>query len=146
MYTDPNLVELRALTMTSTKEEPGLQPSTALDALIRVFDEQIAAIGLPEIPRPVGDVDGSRVTAALQAEVDELCDQRALNWREQERWMVEAQRAISEGDDVRAREAMTHHAEHLRLAQEADALLTEFQTLITEVRRSLSPTGDRVSQ
>jgi hypothetical protein len=58
--------------------------------------------------------------------------------REQHHWMVEAERAIRENDDVRAKDALARHAEHLQLAQKADAMLMEFQALISDVRRSLS--------
>ena len=124
--------------MPSAEEELGTQARASLDALLRIIDEQIAAIALPEIPKPAGRVDDSMPMTALQAEVELLCAQRAVNMREQHRWMVEAERAIRENNDVRAKEALTRHAEHLRLAQEADALLTEFRSLITDVRRSLS--------
>lgn len=128
--------------MPSTEEELSTQSRASLDALLHIIDEQIAAIELPEIPRPAGRIGDSKSTIALQAEVEQLCAQRAVNMREQHRWMVEAERAIRENNDVRAKEALTRHAEHLRLAQEADALLTEFRSLITDVRRSLSPTNE----
>ena len=124
--------------MPSAEEELDTQARASLDALLRFIDEQIAAIELPEIPKPAGRVDDPRPTVALQVEVEQLCVQRAVNMREQHRWMVEAERAIRENDDVRAKDAVTRHAEHLRLAQEADALLAEFRSLITDFRRSLS--------
>ena len=103
----------------------------------RAVDERIASLELPEIPKPDGEVDGTRFTVALQAEVEQLCGQLTLNMREQQRWMVEAECAILEHDDVRAQAALTRHAEHLRLAQEADSLLMEYRRLVIEVRRSL---------
>ena len=124
--------------MPSAEEELSIQSRASLDALLRIIDEQIAAIELREIPKPVGRVDDFKPTIALQAEVEQLCAKRAVNMREQQLWMVEAERAIRENNDERAKEALTRHAEHLRLAQEADALLTEFRSLITDVRRSLS--------
>ena len=124
--------------MPSAEEDLSGHAHASLDALLRIIDEQIAAIELPEIPKPSGRVEESKPAFALPAEVEQLCAQRAVNMREQQRWMVEAERAIRENNDVRAKEALARHAEHLRLAQEADALLTEFRALITDVRRSLS--------
>lgn len=124
--------------MPSAEEELSIQSRASLDALLRIIDEQIAAIELPDIPKPAGRIDDPNPALALQAEVEQLCAQRAVNMREQQLWMVEAERAIRENNDERAKEALTRHAEHLRLALEADALLTEFRSLITDVRRSLS--------
>ena len=124
--------------MPSAEEELDAQARASLDALLRDLDRQIAAIELPEIPKPVGEVNLSMPTTALQDEVEQLCEARAVNMREQHRWMVEAERAIRENDDVRAKDALARHAEHLQLAQKADAMLMEFQALISDVRRSLS--------
>jgi phage shock protein A len=79
---------------------------------------------------------------SLVAQGEQLCTQRAVNVRELHRWFVEAERAVRESDDARAKEALTRHAEHLRLAQEADALLAEFRTLIADVRRSLATSDE----
>ena len=129
--------------MTSAEDELGTKTFASLDALLRALDEQIAAIELPKIPKPVGPAgDPGPAIESLVAQVEQLCTQLALNTREQERWMVEAERAIRENDDVRAKAAFARHAEHLRLAQEADTLLSEFRSLITDVRSSLTQPGD----
>lgn len=132
--------------MNSAEEELGTNARASLDALLRKLDEQIAAIELPEIPKPGGRVDGAMPTLeSLEVQVEQLCTQRAVNMREQHRWMVEAERAIRENDDVHAQDALARHAKHLRLAQEADALLAEFRLLITEVRQLLSKATDSSS-
>ena len=132
--------------MPSAEEELGTQARASLDALLRRLDEQIGAIKLPEIPRPTGRAnDPVPAMESLLRQVEDLCTQRAVNIREQERWFIDAERAFREDDDVRAKDSLARHAEHLRLAQEADALLTEFRALIIDVRRSLSPTNERAA-
>ena len=124
--------------MTSGAHERGAHASASLDARLRAIDEQIAAVELPEIPKPRGrEGDTGAALESLAAQVEQLCTQRAVNGRELNRWFVEAERAVRESDDVRAKEALARHAEHLRLAQEADTLLAEFRSLIADVRRSL---------
>ena len=124
--------------MTSGERERGAHARASLDARLRAIDKQIAAVELPKIPKPGGrEGDPGAAMASLEAQVEQLCTQRAVNVRELNRWFVEAERAVRESDDVRAKEALARHAEHLRLAQEADALLAEFRLLIAEVRRSL---------
>jgi hypothetical protein len=121
------------------ENELGMQARASLDALLRALDEQIAAVKLPAIPKPGGRAgDPGTAIETLVAQVEQLCTQRAVNTREMSRWFVEAERAVREDDDVRAKAALERHAEHLQLAQEADALLTEFRSLITDVRCSLA--------
>ena len=129
--------------MPSVEEELATQSRASLDALLRSIDEQIAAIELPEIPKAAGRLEDTKPTTALQAEVAHLCRQRAVNIREMHRWMVEAEQAIRGDDDLRAKDALARHTEHLRLAQQADAELTEFRSLIADVLRSLSPANER---
>lgn len=124
--------------MTSAEDELGTKTLAWFDALLRALDERIAAVEMPEIPKPSGRGDPSPAIESLLIQVEQLCTQRAVNTREQQRWMVETERAIRKNDDVRAKEALGRHAEHLRLAQEADTLLNEFRVLIADVRRSLT--------
>jgi hypothetical protein len=126
--------------VTSAEEKHAAHSTSALDAFLRALDERIAAVPLPEIPRTEGQRDAhAPAIEALAREVEQLCTERAVNVRELERWFVEAERAIRANDDEHAREALKRHAEHLRRAQEADAMLSEFRALIAEVRRSLQP-------
>ena len=124
--------------MTPADDARGTQTLASLDALLRALDDQIAAVELPEIPKPSGRAgDPSPVIESLLAQVEQLCTQRAVSMREQHRWSVEAERAIRVNDDMRAKDALARHAEHNRLAREAEALLAEFRSLITDVRTSL---------
>ena len=129
--------------MTSGENERGAHARASLDARLRAIDKQIAAVELPKIPKPGGrEGDPGAALESLVAQVEQLCTQRAVNVRELNRWFAEAERAVRESDDVRAKEALARHAEHLRLAQEADALLADFRSLIADVRRSLeTPDG-----
>ena len=122
----------------SAEAQQGVQARASLDELLRVIDAQIAAIDLSDLPKPAGRNNESVATAALRAEVEQLCEQRVVSIREQHRWFLEAERAIRENDDARAMDALTRHAEHLRLAQQAEAQLNEFRSLIADALRSLS--------
>ena len=136
-------VPLETTTVNSAEDELGAHTRASLDAFLRALDEKIAAIELPLIPKPGGQLgDANPTMDALLGQVEQLCTQRAVNVREQHRWFVEAERAIREDDDVRAKEALARHAEHLQLAQDADAQLTEFRSLITDVLRTLSQEDD----
>jgi hypothetical protein len=124
--------------MSSAEDDLAAHASGSLDAFLRALDEQIASIELRDIPRAVGQqAKVHPAIEALAAQVEQLCTQRAINTHEQQRWMVESERAIRAGDDEHAQEALARHAEHLRLAQEADAMLAEFRILIADVQRSL---------
>ena len=118
---------------------PGESTRSALDARLRAVDALIAAVELPDIPKPTEPAGGQGPALEfLEAQIEQLCTQRELNSRETLRWCNEAERAIRENDDVRAKDALTRYAEHSQLAQEADAQLTELRALITEVRGSLA--------
>lgn len=118
---------------------PGESTRSAFDARLRAVDAQIAAVELPDMPKPSGPAGvQSPALESLEAQVEQLCAQRSTNLREHHRWFNEAERAIRENDDALAKNALMRCSEHLQLAQEADALLTEFRALITEMQRSLA--------
>ena len=106
--------------------------------MLRMLDEQIGAIELRVIPKPEGQGELGPAIESLEAEIEQLCRQRADNVREHHRWFAAAERSVLAGDDVMAKEAFSNSEKHLQLAREADALLAEFQGLIRDTRRSLS--------
>jgi hypothetical protein len=134
--------------VSAAEDEPAVNAGSSLDARLRALEQRIAAIELPEIPRPGSGPQHQRKAAevihALSAQIDDLCTQRELNSREAQRWVALAERSVRADDNERAKEALTRHAEHLRLFHEADAQLNEFRALLAEVRRVLSvrPSAD----
>lgn len=130
--------------MVPAEGDIGTHASTSPDALLRALDAQIASVALARMPTPGGPAgDPGPAMETLSVQVEQLCTQRAVNTRELQAWMLEAEVAARSNDDVRAKEALVRYAEHLRLAQEADALLAEFRSLITEARHALSqPSGE----
>jgi hypothetical protein len=126
--------------VTSDDDAPSVHASGSLDALRRSLDELLASVPLAAIPNVASGQDSSHLAVeSLAAQVEQLFAQRVGNRRELRHWLAESERAVRAKDDVRAMEALSRYAEHLRLVQEADAMLTEFRSLIADVLQSLQP-------
>ena len=128
--------------MASDEDKLAARAGASLDARLRDLERRIADIQLPEIPRPgSGPLHPRRAAAVIQelvAQIDALCEQRGVNSREAQYWMTWAERSVRTNDDIRAKQALARHAEHLKRFHEADAQLIEFRALLTEVRLIVS--------